>query len=373
MNETLNRWIKKFKHWINPRDPYQNEFVEDDLYRGRRSAKRRHRRLVMRRWSILIGNIILVCAVLFGGVWGISKTLYASKVDRLQTRIDRLYVDSQHSDLKKNVTKQQIATLKHDIAQLKDRPKKPALQKAQNQAANAYQVRQDYQHLFNRQNRVDLKVTTKKVNHQMKALSANSVPQAFDKKYREHLQKVRQIVQTADKLSRRYNTIIKAHQQNQKISVSTIDGLIKDMRKNQQSQRTVDEQTKLISLRSIVNKENKAAEKAAREAAIAAQKEAEEEAARKAAEESASKEASKSASKAAEASSKAAAESSSKAAEESAAAASSAEEESSSYDSSYTDGTYTPAYDGNYSSNSYTNPAYYNYTGSGSNSSSTQS
>ena len=132
------------------------------------------------------------------------------------------------------------------------------------------------------------------------------------KKYREHLQKVRQIVQTADKLSRRYNTIIKAHQQNQKISVSTIDGLIKDMRKNQQSQRTVDEQTKLISLRSIVNKENKAAEKAAREAAIAAQKEAEEEAARKAAEESASKEASKSASKAAEASSKAAAESSSK-------------------------------------------------------------
>lgn len=327
----------------------------------------------MRRWSILIGSIILVCAVLFGGGWGISKTLYASKVDRLQTRIDRLYVDSQHSDLKKNVTKQQIATLKHDIAQLKDRPKKPALQKAQNQAANAYQVRQDYQHLFNRQNRVDLKVTTKKVNHQMKALSANSVPQAFDKKYREHLQKVRQIVQTADKLSRRYNTIIKAHQQNQKISVSTIDGLIKDMRKNQQSQRTVDEQTKLISLRSIVNKENKAAEKAAREAAIAAQKEAEEEAARKAAEESASKEASKSASKAAEASSKAAAESSSKAAEESAAAASSAEEESSSYDSSYTDGTYTPAYDGNYSSNSYTNPAYYNYTGSGSNSSSTQS
>ena len=82
MNETLNRWIKKFKHWINPRDPYQNEFVEDDLYRGRRSAKRRHRRLVMRRWSILIGSIILVCAVLFGGGWGISKTLYASKVDR---------------------------------------------------------------------------------------------------------------------------------------------------------------------------------------------------------------------------------------------------------------------------------------------------
>ncbi|WWL94056.1 hypothetical protein V6R94_00195 [Pediococcus acidilactici] len=101
MNETLNRWIKKFKHWINPRDPYQNEFVEDDLYRGRRSAKRRHRRLVMRRWSILIGSIILVCAVLFGGGWGISKTLYASKVDRLQTRIDRLYVDSQHSDLKR--------------------------------------------------------------------------------------------------------------------------------------------------------------------------------------------------------------------------------------------------------------------------------
>ncbi|GAC46414.1 hypothetical protein PLO_1886 [Pediococcus acidilactici NGRI 0510Q] len=34
MNETLNRWIKKFKHWINPRDPYQNEFVEETCIGG---------------------------------------------------------------------------------------------------------------------------------------------------------------------------------------------------------------------------------------------------------------------------------------------------------------------------------------------------
>lgn len=359
MNERLNRWISKFKNWINPRDPYQNEFVEDDLYRGRRSAKRRHRRLVMRRWSILIGSIVLVCAVLFGGGWGISKTLYSSKVDRLQTRIDRLYVDSNHSDLKKSVTKQQITTLKDDVAQLKDRPQKQTLEKAQNQAANAYQVRQDYQRLFNQQNRVDLKVTTKKVKHQIQTLSNSAVPQAFDKKYQQRLQKVNHIVKTADQLSRRYKAIMNAHRQNQKISVTTIDALIKDMRKNQQSQRTVDEQTKLISLKSIVNKENKAAEKAAREAAIAAQKEAEEEAARQAAEESSSKEASKSASKAAESSSKAAAES--------AAAASSAAAESSSYDSSdsYTDGTYgSTGNDSTYSSSpnyNYSSPSYYDY------------
>ncbi len=52
----------------------------------------------------------------------------------------------------------------------------------------------------------------------MQTLSANSVPQAFDKKYQQRLQKVRQIVQTADKLSRRYNTIIKLTNKTKKLA-----------------------------------------------------------------------------------------------------------------------------------------------------------
>ncbi len=113
-------------------------------------------------------------------------------------------------------------------------------------------------------------MTTKKVDHQLKNLKQKKVPAQFRTNYTKQLKDVRKIVVMADKLSKRYKVIMKARKNNLSVDVTTVEKLIKDMSKNQKSQKTVDQQTKLISLKTVINKEDKQAAKAAKAAAEAA-------------------------------------------------------------------------------------------------------
>lgn len=319
MKHTISRWIDSFKNWLNPRDPYRDQYVDDELYRGRRTAQRRNRSILIRRYSVLFGGIILILLIIGGAVWGFNKVSYSREVSSIQTQINNVYTDNRHADVRSSITQTKLDQIKTDIDKLHNGKKTDQLVRQQANAQKAFDVRSNYDQLFNSQTRVDLKVTTKKVDNQLKNLQQDGLTNALKTKYTDRLKAVRKIVVTANKLGKRYNAIIKARKNNQSILVSTISTLIKDMSKNQKSQKTVDQQTKLISLKTIVNKENKQAEKEAQAAAEAAEQAAAEEAAAEAAE-SSSKSASKSASKAA--SESAAAESSLEAAQSAANASS---------------------------------------------------
>ncbi|KRN93214.1 hypothetical protein [Pediococcus stilesii] len=331
MKQTISRWIESFKNWLNPRDPYHDQYVDDELYRGRRTVKRRKKSILVRRYITLIGGILLVLLVVGGAVWGFNRVSYSREVSSIQTQIDNIYTDNRHADVKSSVTQNSLDKIKTDISKLHNGKKTSKLSNQLSSAQSAFDVRSDYNKLFNSQTRVGLKVTTKKVDTQLSSVKSADLTSSFKNNYVKRLDSVRKIVETADKLGKRYDAIIKAHDNNQTIQVATIEALIKDMSKNQKSQKTVDEQTKLISLKTIVNKENKQAEQEAQAAAAAAEKAAAEKAAAEAAE-SSSKAASKSASKAA--SESAAAESSAEAAAEQSAAESAAAASSSSSDTS---------------------------------------
>jgi septal ring factor EnvC (AmiA/AmiB activator) len=288
MKDTVSKWIESFKNYLNPREESHSQYVDDELYRGRRTVKRRNKQIMIRRYTVLGTGILVLCLAIGGIIWGFGKFSYSNKANHIQTRIEQLYTNKQRSDLKSSVTQALLDTLKTDIGHLKHRAKTDQLQKEQDLSQNAYTVQTGYDQLFNAQTRIGEKVTIKQVDHQLKSLKTKSVPTAFKTNYTQKLNAVRKVVVKTTKLNKRYQAIMTAHKNGQSIRVSTIDNLLQDMKKNQKSQKTVNQQTKLISLKSVVNKENKQAEKDAQAAAAAAEQAAAQQAAKAAAEAAAS-------------------------------------------------------------------------------------
>lgn len=328
MKNTVSKWIENFKEWLNPQDENRGQYVDDELYRGRRTVKRRNRSIMIRRYSILAGGLVVFLLLIGGIFWGFNRVSSSHQADRLDQEINQLYTDNRHADLENSVTQAKLDNIKSDIGDLKNRKKADSLSSKQALAQNAFDVQSNYNHLFNKQTRVGLKVTTKKVDQQLKTLKHKNVPSMFKTTYTKRLKSVRGIVVKANKLGKRYKAIMDARKNNLSVSIATVEALIKDMSKNQKSQKTVDQQTKLISLKTVINKEDKQAAKDAQAAAAAAEQAAAQAAAEKAAEES-SKAESESASKAAAESSSAEAAAEASAAAESSAEAASAAAESS--------------------------------------------
>lgn len=270
MKNTVLKWIEQLKERFHPQQEDHQPFVDDELYLGSRSRKRRARRRSIKRLSTWVAGLIVAFLLIFGIYRGISHFSSSHRAARLNEEIGRLYTDNRHADLKDSVTQTKLDKLKSDVDSLKHYKNINSLRTKQVAAQNAYDVRADYSHLFNKQTRVALNVTTKKVDHQLKNLKQKKVPAQFRTNYTKQLKDVRKIVVMADKLSKRYKVIMKARKNNLSVDVTTVEKLIKDMSKNQKSQKTVDQQTKLISLKTVINKEDKQAAKAAKAAAEAA-------------------------------------------------------------------------------------------------------
>lgn len=269
MKNTVLKWIEQLKERFHPQQEDHQPFVDDELYLGSRSRKRRARRRSIKRLSTWVAGLIVAFLLIFGIYRGISHFSSSHRAARLNEEIGQLYTDNRHADLKDSVTQTKLDKLKSDVDSLKHYKNIDSLRAKQVAAQNAYDIRADYSHLFNKQTRVALNVTTKKVDHQLKNLKQKKVPAQFRTNYTKQLKDVRKIVVMADKLSKRYKVIMKARKNNLSVDVTTVEKLIKDMSKNQKSQKTVDQQTKLISLKTVINKEDKQAAKAAKAAAEA--------------------------------------------------------------------------------------------------------
>ena len=298
MKNTVLKWIEQLKERFHPQQEDHQPFVDDELYLGSRSRKRRARRRSIKRLSTWVAGLIVAFLLIFGIYRGISHFSSSHRAARLNEEIGRLYTDNRHADLKDSVTQTKLDKLKSDVDSLKHYKNIDSLRAKQVAAQNAYDVRADYSHLFNKQTRVALNVTTKKVDHQLKNLKQKKVPAQFRTNYTKQLKDVRKIVVMADKLSKRYKVIMKARKNNLSVDVTTVEKLIKDMSKNQKSQKTDDQKTKLNILKTLINKEDKQDAKAAKAAAEAGARAEAIEAAEIAAAES-SRAASESASKAA--------------------------------------------------------------------------
>ena len=342
MKEDFANWINSLFNWLNP-SRRDNKYIDDDLYNGRRTVKRRNHSTSIKRYvSLLIGIVVVVLLVLGIGK-GLKHFSFGNQTTTIQKNLDSMYVDANHSDLKKNVNQTDIDKINTKINKLKAGKKTASFQKESAELQANFNVKDNYDNLYNNENHVADKANSKDVDQQLKNLKANvKVSSDFKNNYQQKLNDTKKILQETDKLSKRYELIMEDIKYKVAVDPNVVEKLINDMNNNKNSQKTLNQQTKLISLKSQIKKDYKKYLKDEANAKAAAEQ-AQREADAKAAAEEAEAESSAAASRAAS-------QSEATAEANAAAAASASSDDSTSDSNSYSSDSDTSSYNSNTSS-----------------------
>lgn len=259
----ITNWFQhiftNIKDYLNPNeaDPH-NDYVDDELYRNRRSVRRRQSTLRESHYIIFGASIAGILIVFFGLLSLGHYTVNSVRTANAATRVNQLFTSDARSNIKTSTTSTKVTQTTVDVKKLHTSSDKKRMLVDLNNANHMITIRQKYAAFYNSKGLLNSNISVKKIGTLESSLNKYGLPGEFNNKYQRYLKNTKVIAKRADSYDKQFKAIKKNQLLGIPVSSESVAKLIKKMDNNSKSQKTVTQQKQLIKLKKTLVIEEKA-------------------------------------------------------------------------------------------------------------------